>query len=217
MAWYFWIITGVGTIAGLVTIAWAIDAWVLPRLRGKHTESIEQKLERLLERVPENQSNIANRGMDEAIGITETATGVPVLLVPIVDDVKLGDVCRGSKQTYTGLHVDDSPIFFKIPSLGYAMITIAFIGNDAIEVAFKSDIKTPSLHPIILTLTIGPQVAGPQVAFSQHIPASKAGYFVQKSKTRMNRQIRDELGDMTLEIETGVSQAIASEDEPTSS
>ncbi|MFC2039171.1 hypothetical protein ACFLST_00035 [Chloroflexota bacterium] len=175
-------------------------------LRSTPAESIEQKIDRLLERVPENQSNMANRSMDEAMGIKETATGESVLLVPIiVDDAKLdlGDVYRGSKQTYAGLDVDDSPILFKIPRLGYAMITIAFIGNDAIEVDFRLDIKIPSRHPVILTLTIGPHIA-----FSQHVPALQDGDFVQKSKkskTGMNRQIRDEPGYMTLEIETGVT------------
>jgi hypothetical protein len=48
------------------------------------TESIEQKFDRLLEGL-DNQSNRANRNTDNALGITETATGKPALIFPVVD------------------------------------------------------------------------------------------------------------------------------------
>jgi hypothetical protein len=108
----------------------------------------------------------------------------------------LVDVCRGSPQTFNGLHVDET-VCFKIPALGYGMITTTFIGNNEVEADFKFDIKTPSTYPTTLTVIIGQQIT-----FSQHIPALKTGFFVQKSKARINKQIRDELGDMTLVIDT---------------
>lgn len=182
-------------IVGLALITWG----VVSLIRGRRADrSIERKIDRLLS-LGENQPNMDNMTAGEAIGVTETASGKPVLLTPIHEPQILGDVWRGTKQTFSGLDTDGT-VFLRIPGLGDAAITPT-IRNEEVEVDFKFDISIPSQNPITLTVSIGDKID-----FSQYIPAYGKGFFTQKSKTRINKQINNELWGMSLEIDTGVTQ-----------
>lgn len=185
-----WITTEIArffTIPSFVLLSWGVVLIIKGYRSG---ESLGQKVDRLANSV--NQPNKDNR----ITGITETAEGESTLLTPIDEPIITGDVSRGSKQTFTGIDLDGT-VFIKIPELGYAAVT-PIIGNDEVEVDFKFDIKKPSLSPTILTVTIG------KIYFTQYIPAREKGFFAQKSKARLNKQIRGELLDMVLEIDTGI-------------
>ena len=169
---------------------------------GKHMSEANQS-NTIIGSIRSIQPNISIRSIDKAVGITETVTGKPVYLVPIGDAFSLGTVSQGSKQTFSGLSIHDSPIFISVPGFGHALIRINLIGNDTFEAEFMTYIETRSLWPFTLTLCIDSQVV-----VSQCIPARTIGFFTQQSKASISRQGGVARGDVFIEIEAGVMRNV---------
>ena len=46
MAWYLLFFAVIGAVSAIVGVAWAVDAWILPRVTGKHKE-LDKRIERI--------------------------------------------------------------------------------------------------------------------------------------------------------------------------
>ena len=182
------------SVIPLKTLELLVEKALNPSNSIRMDEVIEMPLGKELKNT--EQPN-ASRRMDKPIGITETRSGKPAFIYPIDDAQTLGNIPMGSPQTFTGLNIDESPIFINIPKFGYVVIMITFISNDKVEVNFMADIKKTALSNQTAKVTLF--IDSEEV--SLFIPAGPSRFFPpQVSEVTIAKWH----GAASIRIETGI-------------
>jgi hypothetical protein len=187
------IILVIGGIVGIGLIRSQID-WPSTKKENppatNTASDLNLKMEQQIEQILAKIDDITNKEkLDDTFNLIEASQGMiesdkgnPLMIVPLEQSVfNLGNIYSGSKQTFTGLTVDDSPFLFKIPTPGtngiaiYSLAAIRVINNDRYELL----LITQKNMPFPFNVSVG--IEGQDNDLSLTTPLSK-GFFRQTSE-----------------------------------
>jgi hypothetical protein len=180
------VLGGLLVVGGIVLIAFQLKVNQTQHGRQIATPTMEQQMAQILAKLDEikDQKQLVDafKSIQSSIGMVEDGSGNPEMIVPLGQSAtNFGVIYPGSRQTFVGLTVDDSPFLFRIPTPGtkglaiYSLAAISVLNNDRYELLMV----TQKNMPFPFSLSIG--IEGQDNDLSLTTPLSK-GFFRQISE-----------------------------------